>query len=55
MLPSIIDTPATREAMPYGDFVDWPAPDEIAAVIDFLISDESGVMNGATVPVYGNT
>lgn len=55
VLPSVIDTPATREAMPYGDFVDWPTPDEIASVIDFLISDESSVINGATVPVYGNT
>ena len=55
VLPSVIDTPATREAMPYGDYVDWPTPDEIAAVIEFVLSDESSVMNGATVPVYGNT
>jgi NAD(P)-dependent dehydrogenase (short-subunit alcohol dehydrogenase family) len=55
LLPSVIDTPATREAMPYGDYVDWPTPDEIAAVIDFMLSDDAAVMNGATVPVYGNT
>lgn len=55
LLPSIIDTPATREAMPYGDYVDWPTPDQIAAVIDFMLSDEAAVMNGATVPVFGNT
>jgi len=55
LLPSVIDTPATREAMPYGDYVDWPTPEEIAGVIAFMLSDESGVMNGATVPVYGNT
>lgn len=55
VLPSVIDTPATREAMPYGGFVDWPTPAEIASVIDFLISEESAVMNGATIPVYGNT
>ena len=55
VLPSLIDTPATREAMPYGDFVDWPSPAQIARVIDFLVSEESAVMNGATVPVYGNT
>lgn len=55
LLPSLINTPATREAMPYSDYVDWPSPDEIAAVIDFMLSDDSAVLNGATVPVYGNT
>ena len=55
LLPSVIDTPATREAMPYGDYVDWPTPDQIAAVIDFMLSDDAAVMNGATVPVFGNT
>lgn len=55
LLPSVIDTPATREAMPYGDYVDWPTPDQIAAVIDFMLSEDAAVMNGATVPVYGNT
>jgi NAD(P)-dependent dehydrogenase (short-subunit alcohol dehydrogenase family) len=55
LLPSLIDTPATRAAMPYSDYVDWPTPDEIASVIDFMLSDASQVLNGATVPVYGNT
>ncbi len=53
VMPSVIDTPATRAAMPYADFVDWPAPEEIAAVIDFLASEESGVINGAAIPVAG--
>ena len=55
VLPSVIDTPATREAMPYGDYVDWPTPDEIAAVVEFVLLEESGVINGASIPVYGNT
>jgi NAD(P)-dependent dehydrogenase (short-subunit alcohol dehydrogenase family) len=33
--------------------VTWPTPDEIAAVAHFLLSDESGVINGAEIPVYG--
>ncbi len=53
VMPSVIDTPATRAAMPYADFVDWPAPEEIAAVIDFLAAEESGVINGAAIPVAG--
>jgi NAD(P)-dependent dehydrogenase (short-subunit alcohol dehydrogenase family) len=53
LMPSVIDTPVTRKSLPYADYVNWPTPDEIAAVAQFLLSDESGVMNGALVPVYG--
>lgn len=53
LMPSVIDTPVTRRSLPYADYVNWPTPDEIAAVAQFLLSDESGVMNGALVPVYG--
>lgn len=53
LMPSVIDTPVTRKSMPYADYVNWPTPDEIAAVVHFLLSEESGVMNGAEVPVYG--
>ena len=53
VLPSLIDTPAFREAVPFANYVDWPTPDEIAAVIDFLASPDSGVVNGAAIPVYG--
>lgn len=53
LMPSVIDTPATRQSLPYADYVNWPTPDEIAAVAEFLLLEESGVMNGALVPVYG--
>jgi NAD(P)-dependent dehydrogenase (short-subunit alcohol dehydrogenase family) len=53
LMPSVIDTPATRASLPFADYVNWPTPDEIAAVAHFLLTEESGVMNGATVPVYG--
>lgn len=53
--PSVIDTPATRQAVPFADYVSWPTPDQIATVIEFLLSDASSVMSGATLPVYGNT
>jgi len=54
VMPSYLDTPAFRSALPYADYVHWPTPDEIAAVIDFLASKDSGVINGAALPVYGN-
>lgn len=53
LLPSVIDTDATRQSLPYADYVTWPTPDEIAAVAHFLLTDESGVINGADIPVYG--
>lgn len=55
VMPSVIDTPATRAALPYSDYVSWPTPDQIAAVISFLISRDSAVVSGAMVPVYGNS
>jgi NAD(P)-dependent dehydrogenase (short-subunit alcohol dehydrogenase family) len=54
VLPSIIDTPATREALPYSDYMQWPKPEDIAPVIEFLASPESAVINGAEVPVFGH-
>ena len=53
LMPSVIDTPVTRQSIPYMDYMNWPTPDEIAAVAQFLLSEEAGVMNGALVPVYG--
>jgi NAD(P)-dependent dehydrogenase (short-subunit alcohol dehydrogenase family) len=51
VLPSIIDTPANRAAMPKADFSKWPKPEEIARVILFLCSDEARLVTGAAIPV----
>ncbi|MGH8926928.1 MAG: SDR family NAD(P)-dependent oxidoreductase [Acidimicrobiia bacterium] len=55
LLPSVIDTPATRATAPYADYINWPTPDEIAAVAEFIISEQSSVMTGAAIPVYGRS
>jgi NAD(P)-dependent dehydrogenase (short-subunit alcohol dehydrogenase family) len=55
ILPSIIDTLANRNAMPKADFAKWPKPEEIARVILFLCSDEAKLIQGASVPVYGDS
>ncbi len=52
ILPTVIDTQATRAALPYASYVDWPKPEEIAAVIDFLASPASAVITGAAIPVH---
>ena len=53
ILPSVIDTPANRADQPDADHSKWVAPQEIARVVRFLVSDESGVTSGAAIPVYG--
>ena len=53
VLPSIIDTPANRAAMPQADHAAWPKPAEIARAIGYLASPENTLTSGALVPVYG--
>jgi NAD(P)-dependent dehydrogenase (short-subunit alcohol dehydrogenase family) len=53
ILPSIIDTPANRSAMPNADHDAWPKPADLAETIEFLASPENRVTSGALVPVYG--
>ena len=53
IMPATIDTPQNRKAIPNGDFSKWVAPEAIAEVILFLISDAARAINGAAVPVYG--
>jgi NAD(P)-dependent dehydrogenase (short-subunit alcohol dehydrogenase family) len=55
ILPSIIDTETNRKAMPKADFSKWPKPEDIARVILFLCSDDSRVIHGAAIPVYGDS
>lgn len=54
IVPSIIDTPLNRNAMPDADFDRWPKPEEIAENIRFLISPQNHLTSGSLVPVYGD-
>jgi NAD(P)-dependent dehydrogenase (short-subunit alcohol dehydrogenase family) len=53
ILPSIIDTPANRKAMLDEDHSRWVSPSDIAKVVLFLTSEDSAIINGAAIPVYG--
>jgi NAD(P)-dependent dehydrogenase (short-subunit alcohol dehydrogenase family) len=53
VVPSIIDTPANRRAMPDADHARWPRPEEVARAIAFLASPDNRLTSGALVPVYG--
>ena len=53
ILPSTIDTPVNRAAIPDADFSRWVAPESIAKLIVFLTSDAAVDTNGAAIPIYG--
>jgi len=53
VLPSVIDTPANRAAMPDADADTWVTPAQLAATIAFLCSPDSAATSGAHIPVYG--
>ncbi len=53
ILPSVIDTPANRAAMPNAEHDRWVKPSEIATVVAHLLTDEAVPTSGAAIPVYG--
>ena len=53
VLPSIIDTPDNRAAMPDADASRWVKPEALADVIAFLTSDAARAIHGAAIPVSG--
>lgn len=55
VVPSILDTPANRKAMPKADHAAWPKVEDVARTILFLASPDNRVTRGALVPVYGRS
>jgi NAD(P)-dependent dehydrogenase (short-subunit alcohol dehydrogenase family) len=55
VLPSTIDTPANRRAMPNADFSRWVSPASIARLLLWLTSPEAGEISGAVIPIYGRS
>jgi NAD(P)-dependent dehydrogenase (short-subunit alcohol dehydrogenase family) len=51
VVPSIIDTPANRAALPSANFDAWPKPSDIALSYVYLASPAAGLVNGAAIPV----
>jgi len=51
VLPSTMDTPANRNAMPDADRSGWVSTDAVAEVIAYLLSDGAGSVSGAAISV----
>jgi len=54
VLPTILDTPENRAAMPNADPSGWVAPEDCAKVFVFLASEYGRPINGAAIPVSGS-
>ncbi len=55
ILPSTLDTPANRAAMPSVDPSRWVSLSSAASVVAFLLSDDARDISGTAVPVYGQS
>jgi NAD(P)-dependent dehydrogenase (short-subunit alcohol dehydrogenase family) len=51
VVPTIIDTPANRAALPSADFDAWPKVSDVARAYVYLASPDAGLVNGAALPV----
>ncbi|MBC7687640.1 MAG: SDR family NAD(P)-dependent oxidoreductase, partial [Aquabacterium sp.] len=55
VVPSTIDTPTNRKAMPGADFNVRVKPEAIADVIYFYCTDEAAVLREPVIKVYNNS
>ncbi len=51
LLPTTMDTPENRAAMPKAHAAAWATLDEVASVVLFLATDEASGVTGAAIPV----
>jgi NAD(P)-dependent dehydrogenase (short-subunit alcohol dehydrogenase family) len=55
VVPSTIDTPQNRAAMPDADFSKWETPEAIADVIYFHCTKEGGALRELVIKVHGGS
>jgi len=54
IVPSIIDTPVNRKAMPDAHFNDWVKPGQLAGILHFIVSEPASAIRESVVKVYNN-
>ena len=55
IVPSTIDTPQNRKAMPQSDFKKWVAPESIADIIHFYCMSDAIVLREPVIKIYSNS
>lgn len=53
LVPSTIDTPQNRKAMPKADFSQWVKPESVADILAFYCSDAAADLREPIIKVYG--
>ena len=54
VVPSTIDTPANRSAMPGADPSNWVRPEQVAAAMEFITSEQGSALRETVLKVYHN-
>lgn len=54
IVPSTIDTPVNRNSMPDADPEEWVKPEQLASVMEFLISESGSALRETVLKVYNN-
>lgn len=54
IVPSTIDTPQNRKAMPDANFDSWVKAEDIAGIISYYCSAEAKMLREPVIKVYGN-
>jgi len=55
IVPSVIDTPPNRAAMPDADFDKWAKPEDIAEIIAFMGSASADILREPVMKVYADS
>ena len=55
VIPSTIDTPQNRKAMPDADPAKWVKPEAIADIIHFYCADAAAVLREPLIKIYNNS
>lgn len=55
VVPSTLDTPQNRKAMPDANYKSWVKPEDIAEIILFHCGEASAAIRDSIIKIYGNS
>ncbi len=55
VVPSVIDTPQNREAMPDANYNEWVSPEQIAEISVFLANQPATLLQDVVIKIYGES
>jgi len=55
IVPSTLDTPVNRKAMPDADPEKWVKPEQLAEILEFIVSERGNPLRETVLKVYNNS